>query len=415
MSMNSQEAIQHAILHPEDNVALGSLDEEAQRNGYPDFETWKSIDPYGAQQAVNKNPMSDYSAQGYSNVGPTGANTIPWKDLAINFGGAIGGAMLAGVGGAAGGVSDAYPSLAGQVTPYSGLGGAGAATISGAPAITGGIAAGGAAAGVGAGGASAADGVADGITSVTPGPGFASSELAGGTGSSLLSGLGKYAQSNAGSSLIGTGLNALGKYADQKRQDELTQQQQQFAAYQLQQQLANQRQGQIVSDQANRSANLATQSPVGWDQNYEQQNMIKGMLLNKLMSGNSIPVPQSVKDSWSQSGYTPGAGYQIPDSWKNSDLFGMSPTMQSIGNRQNVLQALAGGNAPSIDFNNYRGIDPSLAANLNTSTQQQQDKQKQLYNAITQQYKQGVGTMVNGQYQQPTDPNAFWQKIQGYN
>lgn len=202
-------------------------------------------------------------------------------------------------------------------------------------------------------------------------------------GSSLASGI-----------LGGVGQMAQGQQQNQQYNQQNAQQQALQAAL-MQQQNGNN----IMGDQLNRDQLVGQAAPLGWAQNYQQQQLAKNFGLQQLMNGPTMtPTNPHIQQLLDQSGYKP---FQptIPDEWKNVNPFGVGQTMEALGNRQNVISQLGGGNAPQLDFSQF-GIDPAMVQRLQGSTGQFQQQQQGQTDANIQRLNEAVNMSRNAVPQQ---------------
>ncbi len=167
--------------------------------------------------------------------------------------------------------------------------------------------------------------------------------------------VGRWATSPSGQATIGAAGNAASNYANNRADRAMTKEEMAQHAAEL-----------AMQDRFSRDQTMTGAAPTGWSQNYQQGNMIKQMLLGKLTGGQA------------QSGFVPSnpelaqrlsnrPGMQVPAEWNNVNPFGVGQTMDSIAQRQQVLDRASGGVTPSLNFSNY-GIDPQLAARLQAQT-----------------------------------------------
>ncbi len=190
---------------------------------------------------------------------------------------------------------------------------------------------------------------------------------------SWMSAIGNWAKSPAGQATIGAGANAAAGYATSKADRALSREE-----------LAQRAAALAMQDRLQRDQALTGAAPLGWSQNYQQGNQVKQMLMDKLTGGQA------------QSGFVPSdpnmaarlanrPGMQIPAEWQNVHPFGVGQTMDSIAQRQQVIDRASGGVAPSLNFSNY-GIDPAMAARLQAQTgaynNNIQNEQQNLMSAI---------------------------------
>jgi hypothetical protein len=190
------------------------------------------------------------------------------------------------------------------------------------------------------------------------------------TGGSSLDKLLQFAQSNGGSSLISGVLNGFGNLAQNTQNQQNFQQQLSQNSALAQAQMAMQANQGNQQNDLTRQLALAQQAPTGWDQQYEQQQLLRNLMLQKLTNPSGGYIPQAIADRLGTAGkqFTP----TIPDEWKNANVFGLDATQQSLAQRQGVLDLLSQGKAPGIDFmhNGYQNSNPDRAQALQDQTNQ---------------------------------------------
>jgi hypothetical protein len=165
-----------------------------------------------------------------------------------------------------------------------------------------------------------------------------------------------FLKSPGGSSLVGAGLKGIAGMGQARADERMFNQQ---AGMNMQQA--------VLGDLFNRDAMLAQQAPTGWGQNYQQQTLMKDLMLQKLMNGGGGLTPTNSAVAAKLQGISTPSKLTIPDEWKQVNPFGVDQTMQSLAQRQGVLDLLSGGRGPGMDFN-AMGYDPTKAGVLNQQT-----------------------------------------------
>ncbi len=171
-----------------------------------------------------------------------------------------------------------------------------------------------------------------------------------------------FLQSNGGSSLVGGVLGGLGNFGAQRSNERMSEQQ--LALQREMMNAQNQRAG--MDDRFNRDLAFTQAAPTGWEQGYQQQQLLKNMALQRLMNGSSLmPTNPAVQAKLGANGqpFKPS----IPEEWQTVNPFGVNQTMSALGTRQGALDQLSQGRGPGLDFSQF-GIDPARAQQLNQQT-----------------------------------------------
>ena len=172
-----------------------------------------------------------------------------------------------------------------------------------------------------------------------------------------------FLKSPGGSSIISAILGGVGAIGQGRREERMNEQQ----LAMMQQQMAQSGAGQLMNDSLTRDMGLEQAAPLGWSQGYQQQQLLRNMLMQKLQGGPSIqPTNPDVLARLEQSGWKPFKP-TIPEDWQNVNPFGAGQTMEALANRQGVLDKLSGGRAPALDFAQL-GLNPEMAQRLNQTT-----------------------------------------------
>jgi hypothetical protein len=175
----------------------------------------------------------------------------------------------------------------------------------------------------------------------------AGAAAAGAGAKGIMGKIGGFLGSNAGSSLTSAILGGIGNMGQQRSNERMADKQMQLQRDQL----------------------LGQSAPLGWAQGYQQQQMIKNLLLQKLMGGGGMqPGNPDIAARMSQQ-----PKLEIPQEWQAISPFGVDQTGQALQNRQGVLNQIGGQNMPQIDLTRM-GYDPNLqeAINLNRQGTNQQ-------------------------------------------
>lgn len=186
------------------------------------------------------------------------------------------------------------------------------------------------------------------------------------SGTGWLDKLGQFAGSPGGSSLINAALGGIAGMGQNAREDRMLNESRAFNNQQLMAQLGLRQQQSILDDTFNRDALLTQAAPTGWDQNYQQQTLLKNMMMQKLMAGSSLtPTNEAVAAKLASL----GGGFKptIPEEWQSVNPFGVQQTMQSLAQRQGILDLLSGGRAPGLDFT-QKGLQGDMGQRLNQQT-----------------------------------------------
>ncbi len=185
----------------------------------------------------------------------------------------------------------------------------------------------------------------------------------------MANGILNFLSTPGGSNLASGILSGIGSMGQGQRQDQLTQAQLMQQMAQMQQQNGQS----IMGDQLTRDQAVNAASPLGWAQNYQQQQLAKNIGFQQLMGGSTIrPTDPKVQALLDQSGYKPFTP-TMPDDWKNVNPFGAGQTMDALALRQNDITQLGGGRAPQVDFSQM-GLDPATVARLQQNTGQFQQQ-----------------------------------------
>lgn len=185
------------------------------------------------------------------------------------------------------------------------------------------------------------------------GGGGMSSAVSGGGGQNPFM---KFIQSDGGSSILSAVLGGLGNMGQQQSQERMSKEQLAAQQAMMQQQMG-------VDDRWRRDQAMVNAAPTGWGQNYQQETLMKNLMLQRLMEGGGFTHPNAAVAAKLQK----PSPLVIPDEWKSTNPFGVDQTMQSIAQRQGVLDMLSQGQGPGFNFG-ATGYDPAKAAQLDSQT-----------------------------------------------
>lgn len=173
----------------------------------------------------------------------------------------------------------------------------------------------------------------------------------------------EFLQSDGGGALLSGLLSGLGNYGQARAQEKMSREQ--IAAEQAMQQ---QRLG--VDDMWRRDQAMLGAAPTGWAQNYQQQTLMKDLMLQKLMNGGGMTPTNEAVAAKLQA--TAPKQLQISPEWAGMNPFGVDQTMNSIQQRQGVLDMLSQGRGPQFDFMNsgYQNLNPERANQLQQQSRQ---------------------------------------------
>jgi hypothetical protein len=167
----------------------------------------------------------------------------------------------------------------------------------------------------------------------------------------------------------------------------------------------------IMGDTLTRDKMYADRNPLGSQQQYMQQQMLRDIMLQKMMGGPQIqPINSKVQEKLNASGWKPFTP-QLRSGWEEGpSMFGKEMSLNALGQGDQVNALLTGGRAPQTNFSRIYGDNAQTqamqneAANYNDyATQQRQaGPEKWLQDAIDgqkaqqaaeQQKKQGGGNI----------------------
>ncbi len=165
-----------------------------------------------------------------------------------------------------------------------------------------------------------------------------------------------FLSSPGGQALISGTLGGIGAIGQGRREERMNDQQIALQRAIMQQQGA---QG-MMNDSLTRDMALEQAAPLGWGQGYQQNQLLRNMLMQKIQNGPSGgAVPASIQGKLDQMGYKPFKP-TIPEEWGSVNPFGVDHARGPIIKRQGILDKLSGGKAPALDFA-HMGLPQEMA------------------------------------------------------
>lgn len=210
---------------------------------------------------------------------------------------------------------------------------------------------------------------------------------------------GEFLQSPGGSSIISAVLGGFGNMGAARSQERMNQQQ-----LALQQAMLNQQRGQgMMDDTLARDKMLLDNSPLGWAQGYQQNTLLKNLMLQKLLNqNNAAPLhPNADVQARLQAMMGQRKPLEIPAEWQQVNPFGVDQTMGALGLRQGGLNLMSQGRGPQLDFGSM-GLTPDQLARF--GGQQSSYQQQVIADAARRQ--QQVMDAMNMDREQPGSGNG---------
>lgn len=209
-----------------------------------------------------------------------------------------------------------------------------------------------------------------------------------------------FIKSPGGSSLLSGILGGIGAMGQGKREERMSREQQAMQQAIMQQQLGLQGAQGLMNDSLTRDLSLEQAAPLGWSQGYEQQQLLRNMLLQKLMNGPSVqPTNPEVMERLKASGWQPFKP-TIPEEWTNVNPFGVDQTMGALANRQGILDKLSGGRAPGLDFA-HMGLPEEMANRYGQQTSDYRKFAADDYNSNAARVMEAINLNRQGTNQRP--------------
>ena len=209
-----------------------------------------------------------------------------------------------------------------------------------------------------------------------------------------------FLKSPGGSSIVSAAMGGIGAIGAGQRQERLSQEQNALQQAIMQQQMAQQGAQGLKNDSLTRDMALESAAPLGWGQGYQQQQLLRNMVLQKMMNGPGVmPTNPDVIDRLNQSGWKPFKP-TIPEEWQNVNAFGVNQTMEALANRQGILDKLSGGRAPGLNFQGM-GLPGDLGDQLQQRTGDYRQYAADDYNSNAARLMEAINLNRQGTNQQP--------------
>jgi len=156
----------------------------------------------------------------------------------------------------------------------------------------------------------------------------------------------------------------------------------------------------IMGDRLTRDKLVSDRNPMGADQQYMQQQLLRNIMFQKMMGGPSlVPMNSKVQGKLDASGWKPFKP-TLQDGWETGDsMFGKGMSLDALGQNSKYNSMLSQGTAPQTDYSRVYGASPQTQAMQDEASQyndyqtgmRQGGQEKWLADAIDGQKAQQAG------------------------